>query len=86
MMPAATAATPTPAPIPALAPVDKPPPLLEDIPFCCKPAMPVGLAVLVTTVVEKIVVAGIVVCTTVYIVLWLVTPSGCVVTITLLVE
>jgi len=52
MMPAATAATPMPAPIPAFAPVDRLPALEEDDPLCCKPAMPVGLDVLVTTFVE----------------------------------
>lgn len=86
MIAAAITATPTPAPMPAFAPVERP--LLRLAPelLAWRPAMPVGDSVDVTTVVPKMVVAGTVVWMTVNSVLWLVWPSGWVVTMTLSVE
>ena len=71
-MAAARTATPTPAPIPAFAPVERPLLLEEPWLLAWRPAMPVGDSVEVTTEVPKTVVAGTVVWITVYSVLWLV--------------
>lgn len=76
MIAAAMTATATPAPMPAFAPVERLLELPDVPPLACRPATPVGDSVDVTTVVPKTVVAGIVVWTTVYCVLWLVWPSG----------